>query len=284
VSDTPPSPLGRGRLAALVAGCLLLTALFTVALFPYAELRPRLHRWLTSATGAQVQIGSVSGGLGITGPALRARDLRLQWPGRPDLRLKRLRLRAAWSLSWLQGQPAIYVAARNEVGRLQGTLWPERVAFDGALEVPEATRLSEVWPALDFASGALQADLELAHAARGPLPVAGRLLLQGQAGSLSIPGLPLPAIPYKRLEARVTIAQSGWWQVEALDVEGPLLAFSARGRIAPLGGVASGETLDLQVDLQHLDPSLQPAAASLGIPAAGGVFHLGGSLVRPQLR
>jgi len=268
----------------------LLTGLFSVALFPYEQLAPLLRRSLAAATGAEVQVGAVHGGLGLSGPQLRAVQLQLHWPDphgeprRPDLHLDSLHLRAAWSLSWLEGQPALHLDARSPAGRLHGTLWPGRLAFDGGLEMPDASRLAGLWPALDFATGPLQAEFELAPASKGPLPIAGTLSLHGQRGSVALPSVPLPAIPYTSLEADARISEDGWWTVRTLDLEGPLLAFSAHGRLAPLGGISAPETLDLDVDLRHLDPSLQGPAASLGIPAAGGSFHLGGNLARPFLR
>jgi type II secretion system protein N len=285
VSEAGPAARPRLVRLALPVAALLLTVVFSVALFPWQRLDARLVRLLEDATGAQVSVGDLGPGLGLAGPRIEAHDVRLRWPPEPaELALDLVRVRPAWSLSWLRGDPALHVELAGEVGRLAGTVWPGgQPAFDGRLQDVDPTRLPPrllggVFPPV---TGRLSAEVELATG--DGLRPTGRVALDARDGSLVVPGSPV-AIPFDALGGRLDLAPDGAARLEDVRLEGPLVSLSAAGRIgaAPAWGRAP---LELDVELLHVDPAFAGVMGSLGAPGAGraGAFRIGGTLARPEV-
>jgi type II secretion system protein N len=270
----------RGVLIALA--CTLLTAFFFALRFPYDLFRAPLVAQLAALTGAQVEVGGVSGGLGLGGPSLVAEPVALRWPT-GALELERASLRPAWSLSWLRGRPALYADLRAPAGRLAGTFWPgEPLGFAGGVSGLAIEQLPpEILAAAEgFAlTGRLDADADLSYEGGA---LTGELELDLHDGAVSAPGSPL-SIPFERFQAALDVDRAGAIRVESARLDGPMVAGSATGRI----GLAADPTLDLQLDLQVPDPNLRGMIAPLGVrlDAEGRAsVRLLGTLGQPVLR
>jgi type II secretion system protein N len=277
---------GVRRALALAVGCALLTAFFFAARFPYDRFREALVTQLGAAAGAEVQIGALTGGLGLGGITLVAAPATLLWPAGARLELTRVALRPAWSFSWLRGRPALHLDLRAPAGHLAGTLWPgEPAAFEGGVRELVLEQLpSELLAAAQgFAlTGRLdaEADLSLAGGVLG-----GELRLDVRDGAVAAPGSPI-SIPFERLQAELGVEEGGALRIDSASLEGPMLEGSAKGRVG-LAPDLEQAALDVEIDLQVADPSLRGLLAPLGVRIDGegrSRLHLQGSLGSPVLR
>jgi type II secretion system protein N len=271
---------------AIALGCALLTAFFFAVRFPYDRFREGLVAQLRAATGAEVQMGALSGGLGLGGITLVAEPVSIRWPGGMVLALDRAALRPAWSYSWLLGKPAVHVDLRAPVGRLDGTLWPAPpLAFEGSLHelVLEQLPPEVLAAAQGFAvTGRLDADADLA-AADGAL--GGELSLDVREGALSAPGSPI-SIPFDRLRAELALEPGGAVRLDSASLEGPMVGGSAKGQLG-LTADPTESPIDLEVDMTVVDPSLRSTLAPLGVrigPDGKAKLQLRGTLGSPILR
>jgi type II secretion system protein N len=275
------------RVAAIALACVLVTALFFALRFPYGRFRALLAAQLAAATGAVVDLGEISGGLGPSGLTLRAAPVVLRWPAGERLELEAAALRPAWSLSWLRGRPALHVDLQGQAGEVSGTLWPgPPLAIAGrvrdlALEAlpPDLLAYAE-----GFAlTGRLDADADLATGDGGAL--GGELELEVRDGSASAPGAPI-AVPFERLTAALSLEDGGLLRVRSAALEGPMVEGSAEGQLGPAPDWTQAP-MDLRLDLRVADPSLRGVLAPLGIRLDGegkGRLRLHGTLSAPELR
>jgi len=126
---------------------LLLLAFFVFLRFPYDRLADRVEAAVQAASGMEVVIGELGPHLGLLGPGFEARDVSLMPAQGGRIPLEHLRLRPAWSLSWLRGVPAVHVDALGEMGRIAGAFalgdgGPS--GFDGSLEGVDSASPLEV--------------------------------------------------------------------------------------------------------------------------------------------
>lgn len=269
----------------IAVGCVALFLVFCLVRFPFASFRGPLQARLADLTGAEVQIGSLDGapGLGLVG--LRLRDLRVAWPDGRQLVLDAARMRPAWSLSWLRGRPALHLDLRGPQGRVVGTLWPDAAqpGFDGSLE--------EV--ALDAVGGLHEAARELALQGtlsgdvairRLPDGIEGTLSLRAREGAFAPPGSPL-AVPFESLRADARFGPATGLALDEVLLAGPLVSGTLRGQVGP--GVPLEEApIDLEVQLDRIDPGVQQMARGLGLgrPVAGTPIRVQGTLSDPLVR
>jgi type II secretion system protein N len=275
-----------GRSSAIAVGCGLLTLFFFAVRFPYDRFREPLVALVGAASGAEVQVGALSGGLGLGGITLVAAPATLLWPTGARLELTRVALRPAWSLSWLRGRPALHLDLRAPAGRLAGTVWPgEPAGFAGGVRELVLEQLpSELLAAAQgFAvTGRLDADADLSLAG-GVL--GGELSLDVREGALSAPGSPI-SIPFDRLEAELGVEGGQTLRVASASLSGPMVEGSAVGQLG-LAGDLEAAPLDVQLDLRVADPSLRGILAPLGVRLDGegrARLHLKGSLGSPLAR
>jgi type II secretion system protein N len=275
-----------GRSSAIAVGCGLLTLFFFAVRFPYDRFRDPLVALVGAASGAEVQVGALSGGLGIGGITLVAAPATLLWPTGARLELTRVALRPAWSLSWLRGRPALHLDLRAPAGRLAGTVWPgEPAGFAGGVRELVLEQLpSELLAAAQgFAvTGRLDADADLSLAG-GVL--GGELSLDLREGALSAPGSPI-SIPFDRLEAELGVEDGQTLRVASASLTGPMVEGSAVGQLGLVGDLEAAP-LDVQLDLRVADPSLRGMLAPLGVRLDGegrARLHLKGSLGSPLVR
>ena len=270
------------RYLALAVGCGVLILVFVFVLFPYERIQGSLTGQLEAATGARVVVGELRGGLGLLGPGLSARQLRASWPDGTVFAIESGWVRPAWSFSWLRGRPAVHLDLRGLPGEVRGTLWPgAEVGFEGRVEaLPlEALPLENLAGALPL-TGLLSAALDLERGAAG---LSGDVDFEARDGSVSMDELPFD-LPYERLEGELVFDDPTRIEVRNLSLAGPMLTLEAEGSVgrSPQPAMAS---LDLQVDLQVVDPNLRPVVASQGLALDGegrASLAVGGTVGRPR--
>lgn len=283
--DEPPRRLPRGVVTvALPVASLALVGIFVLALFPYERFRDPVVARLSQLTGASVSLEQLGGGISIGGPSLTATRLLFRWPDRRELLLERTRVRPAWSLSWLKGEPALHLETTGPAGSIDGSLWPSSgPAFAGRLREVQLSRLpldhlADPFPLL----GSLDARVDLRSGPAGPT---GEIRFEAREGSIALPTLPFD-VPYEEAHGEIERSESGAFVVRQLELTGPMISAKAEGSIAANRRPELG-ALDLEVDLAVVDPGLQRMVESYGIRLdADGTARLqvSGTVSRPVLR
>jgi len=248
------------RRGLLVASVAVLLAFFLAARFPFERLLPALLASAQQATGAGIEVGELGFGLGRGGPLVIASGVVLEWPGAQPIRLDDVTLRPAWSLAWLRGRPLWRLEASGEPGAFRGEVGFDRVA--GELEAIDVAALP--W-ALLGSLPPLQGRISgLVDLARVDGAWAGSARFEGQPGSVDLAGLPV-AIPYEALAAQLRLASDRLSLSEA-RLEGPLVTASFQGTATATGDAFSSWPLDLEVEIEAVDPALRGYLGPLGIP------------------
>ena len=268
------------RRALAVAGVLLLLVVFLAARFPWARLVPRLLETARGETGAEIRLDDFGLGLGWGGPQVVAQGVVLRWPGTEALALDRVTLRPAWSLAWLRGHPLWHLEASGPPGSWRGELALDRVSGDLA--------------GIDVAAlpwGLLGAPAPLSGRVSGNVDLArvdgawrGSARLEGEPGSVDLEGLPV-AIPYEQLVAQLEFAPEVVRLGQA-RLAGPMVTASFTGTANAVGGAFSSWPLDLEVEIEQIDPALKNYLIPLGIPVdpeGRGHLQVTGSLSAPFL-
>jgi len=269
-----------GRRSALAFGIVLLLAVFLAARFPYRRLLPPLLGAASAATGADVQVADLGLGVGLGGPELVASGVVLRWPTAADVSLDEVRVRPAWSLSWLRGAPLWHVAARGAPGSFHGVVSPLRVE-GGWTDVDTDALPWVVLGAVAPLHGRLSGDVALAQADGA---WSGSASVAGGEGSVDLPGLPV-AIPFVSLAAQLAVAPAQL-TLSSARLEGPLVTANVAGTATAAGGAFSVWPLDLDVEIEQVDPALRSYLGPLGIPVDGqghARLRVTGSLSAPYL-
>jgi type II secretion system protein N len=268
------------RRGALVAGIVLLLLVFLAARFPYRRLLPPLLETARAATGAEIDVTDLGLGMGLGGPEVVASGVRLRWPAASELVLDEVSVRPAWSFAWLTGSPRWHVDASGAPGAWRGVVAPDRVAGKWS-EVDTDALPWAMLGALAPLHGRLSGSVELA---RSDGAWAGSAELAGGEGSVDLPGLPV-AIPFVALVAQLAVAPEQV-TISSARLEGPLVTANVAGTASASGGSPSVWPLDLDVEIEQVDPALRSYLGPLGIPVdANGHARLRvtGSLSAPYL-
>lgn len=285
VAPFPLLPRSRlRRVLVLVAAYLALTSAFVCARFPVDRLAPRIAAAASAATGARVEIADLELNVIALLPSLHAREVAVTTPGGTRVRLDRMRVRPAWSLSWLRGAPALALSLRAGTGRVDGTLRLGRTpGFAGDLEQVDLrqlplTVLADYGVSLD---GKLGGEVDLRMGEQGP---EGDLKLHAADGSLALPGLPI-AVPFERLAAEATLGGDALARIATLTLDGPMVSLEANGTVGHAPNPAFAP-LSLQGRVQVREPALRDLVADAGVAlGSDGAANLaiGGTLAAPEL-
>jgi len=281
----PFSEPGPRRTAALAATFAALTLLFVVLGFPYERLAPRLEALLEMALGADAQVGRIEPGISRFLPQARAWDVDLRWPGGAQIHLDRVRVRPAWSLSWLRGRPAFRIALRRGKADVDGTVrLGDRRGFAGRVsalpldDLPLAT-----WAPGLLLTGRLDAEIDV-HA--GEQGAEGTATLSARDGSLSLPTLPI-GVPFEGLQADLALGGESLATLHAFALDGPLVAITASGTIGAAPVVAAAP-LALAARIEARDPSVREMLSgtgtrfdALGVSEVSIVGTIAAPVVRP---
>jgi type II secretion system protein N len=253
-----PRPLG---IAGIALACAALTLLFVLLRFPFDLLGRRVAAELERASGAEIAFATLEPRLTVAGPGLAATGVRVAAPGGPTLAAESVRLRPAWSLSWLRLAPALHLELEGLPGTLAGVVTlGAQPGFAGELAAVDLAHLplASFWPGLAL-SGSADAQLDLRSGEAGP---AGDVALQAAEGTLQAPALPFP-VPFQKLEGRLRLGDGNLLEVTSLEATGPLFSASVTGRIGQAPRAADAP-LDLVVDFE-VGPPFRPGLESLGV-------------------
>lgn len=267
------------RLALGLAVVALLLA-FLALRFPYDRVLPPLLAAARSATGANVVIGELGVGFGGGGPELVASAVSLAWPGSLPLAFDEVRLRPAWSPAWLTGRPLWHVAAEGESGAFSGVLGRDRL--EGTWSEVDTERIPwTLLGALQPMHGRVSGSADL-RASEGAWLGSARIV--GREGSIDLPGLPV-AIPYEALDAALDLGAEQITLASA-DLRGPMVSARASGTATAAGPELASWPLDLDVQIESIDPALRGYLGPLGIPVGRdgrASLRVTGSLAAPYL-
>jgi len=271
---------GGGRRGIALVAIVLLLLVFLVARFPYRQLLPPMLEAARSATGAEIDVADLGLGLGLGGPQVVASGVRLRWPAAPEVSLDAVRVRPAWSFAWLSGAPVWHVDATGPAGAWTGNVASDRVA--GEWREVDADALPWVLlGAMAPLHGRLSGEVELARSDGAWL---GTAQLSGNEGSVDLPGLPV-AIPFVAIEAQLDVAPA-LVTLSGGRIQGPLVTANVGGTASADGGAFSAWPLDLEVDIEQVDPALRGYLGPLGIPVDGqgrAKVRVTGTLAAPYL-
>ncbi len=241
---------------------LALIATFMVMRFPYPLLRDFLVEEVRGATGVDLAIQELGPSFGLGGPAVRATNVRATWLSGESVELDHLKLRPAWSLAWLRGNPAIHADFAGPLGAASGTLtMGDAPGWDGDLEQVDAGRL----PLATFFDGAslegrVDADVDLAVPA-GAAPE-GSVTFEASEGSLALPGFPM-ALPYEQLRGDLVFGGETYLQVNSLELQGPLISGTATGTV---GNARRFDSAPIRIEAElSAQPAMRAALQGAGI-------------------
>ncbi len=275
---------GRLQRIGIPVGAALLTLFFVALGFPYDRVRDLASSTLSRVLGAPVRIGSLGPTLTVFGPGVRVTALEITFAGGRRVAVDDARVRPAWSLGWLRGNPAIFVDAVAAEGHAVGTVsLAGEPGFAGALSDVDLAKLA-LGDALAGVSldGVASADVDLHQTAAGPR---GSLDLTAVKGSIALPGLPV-ALPFETLSAKARATDTAVAEGLEVDLQGPMLTAQVTGSVG-LAPTVTNAPLDLQVTMKVVDPSLRPMLGGTGLRfAQDGTarIRLSGTVGRPLVR
>jgi type II secretion system protein N len=274
---------GVRRTLAIGVAAVALTSFFFVAGFPYDRLAPRAATAIEAATGTRVTIRRLGLGFGWFAPQLIAADVDVTWPSGQHASFKRARVRPAWSLSWLRGNPALVIALRSELGELDGTvIGGAAPSFDGELRNVSLALL----PLQDLAAGTqldgrVDAQLDVQMAEAGPQ---GTVHFDAKQGSLTLPLLPI-GVPFDSLRGDIALGGDLLAKLTAFDLAGPLVGLTASGTIG------RSPTLDLSplalsARIQAREPTVRSMLQAQGVAfdaSGAAAVEISGTLSSPKI-
>jgi len=276
-------PFGR---FGTVCYCAVLTLLFLFLGFPFDRVGERLVGLLSGATGAEIAFAELSPTLTIGGPGFEATDVRFVGSDGTRLAFDRMRVRPAWSLSWLRLAPSLHLDVDGPLGRVVGAAVVDREtpAFDGQVEALNLARMpiGTLWPNLKL-SGTLDADVDLAlsQGAAGP---DGAVVFEAREGGISGAGLPM-GLPYDTLTGDFQLGGEALLSIASLKLQSPLLTADATGQIG-LDEYFVAAPVDIEIRIQA-QPRFVPAMRAMGLKVdAGGATtaRIGGTPSAPELK
>jgi type II secretion system protein N len=267
----------------LIAAIVGLVLFFTVLLFPWDSLARRVAWEISTASGGQVTISTLSPAITPRGPVLRAREVVIEHPALDRLRLSELEIAPRQLVGWLTGAPSLRIWTITELGQIDGVLGlGESMSFVGKLTGIELARLP-----LRLAASDVQLGGQLDGTADITLDPEGTL--RGQMSFLSTSlvvtsGLLPTALSFEKAEGVVEILENGATRIKSLRLEGESLEGEISGEIG-LSHHSQSPPIDLEVDLRVVDPGLRQLALAAGIPISRDgrlKLRVGGRLAAPD--
>jgi type II secretion system protein N len=271
------------RTRAIPLAAALLTLLFVVTGFPFERLAPAFAAKASQTLGVPVSITSLGPTLGLLGPGVRASGSLTLSDG-SQLKLENLRVRPAWSFSWLRGRPALALRIASPLGQANGTLTlGSQLGLNFAVQGLELAKLPlQSLLAGSSIDGKASGDIDVATTPGG---ARGSLHLEARDGSIGAPNVPF-ALPYTSLRAEVRLTDAALAEISSFELEGPMLSLHASGSIGR-AALMQAAPLNLSLRLQAKEPSVGPllSAAGLHVAADGSAeARITGTAGQPLLR
>lgn len=271
------------RILTVLFATIGLVLLFMVLSFPYERLRGSFAERLTQATGVPVSIGELTPQLSLLGPGFEATEVRAQL--RPDpLTIDRLRIRPAWSMSWLAGRPAFAIELSSALGDAEGILLAgSEPGFKGVLKELDFAKLPI--SAIDPGTRVTGQGTSAIALRAGSAGAVGEIQISGQDGSIQLAEFPF-ALPYSELEGEVSLTEGGGYAIRSFTLDGPMVAIDLHGTVGRASRLDTAP-LELQMRLELREPSAAPMLRQLGVPLGSGnsfELQIGGTVGRPVVR
>ncbi len=263
---------------------MALTSVFFVAGFPYDRLAPRAAAALASATGTRVAVGRLDLRMAWFAPQLRAWDVNVTGPGGTSVFFQSIRVQPAWSLAWLRGAPALWIALRSPPGEVSGlVIGGDTPSFDGSLRDRSHSTLlplQEIAPGFQL-DGLADATIDVTITDAGPQ---GSARFEAKHGSLTLPVLPI-GVPFDELAGDFEFGDENLASGTLFDLAGPLVALSASGT---LGRDADSDLapLALKARIEARDPAVRSMLQSQGVAfdaSGAATVEIGGTLGSPEI-
>jgi len=282
---SPPGPRVLSWLGVPMAGLVLI--LFFIYLgFPYDLLAERVSRAVGKSGSLTLYIDELSPHLGLAGPGFKATGVTAGIPDGASLEIDRAVARAAWSLSWLRGTPAVHLDLESQIGSIVGTVTlGDHPRFRGELRQVE---LSEIPARQDSAGlslrGRLDADLDVQSVpedAGGG--VAGVIQFVARDGSMSTETMPIE-IPYDLMNGQVTLGGEHFAHIESFNLEGPMVSAEGRGSIGQASRLDQ-RPLDLELSYEIQEAEIEDMLRSFGVrlgPDGAGEVKVSGTIGKPR--
>jgi type II secretion system protein N len=274
---------GFRRVLVIAAAAVALTSFFLIAGFPYDRLAPRAEAAIEAATGTRVSIGELGLVFTWVTPQVKAKDVAVTWPSGQQASFESVRVRPAWSTSWLRGAPALVVGLRSQLGQLDGTVTAGATpAFDGEIRNVSLALLplENVAPGVQIEGRAdAKIDLEMAEAG-----AQGTVHFDAQAGSLTLPLLPI-GIPFEKLSGDVTLGGETLAKLDGFDLSGPLVGLQASGTIGQSPALHLAP-LALHARIEAREPAVRSMLQSQGVALdanGSAAVEIGGTIGNPQI-
>lgn len=275
-----PRPL---RYAAIAFAAVLLTGFFMYLRFPYDRLADTLSAELERSRGVKLSMAELGPSPGLLGPGLVATGVRITARDGTVTEFDRVRVRPAWSLSWLLLTPALVTELEGAQGEAEGTYTAsEPATWVGRLVQFDLSRIGadRLGPGTQL-EGRADADLELSLGPDGP---EGHIQFVARDGRLGHPQLPLP-VPFEQLSGDVTVG--GAQQLEVHDLA--LVSSLASGNLSgTIGRAARPDAAPLALDVKlTAAPAIQGALRSQGVKVGRNgeiALRIEGTLGRPLVR
>jgi type II secretion system protein N len=262
---------------------VLLIAFFLIRGFPYDQLGARIVGKIEHSQGVRLTIGELVPVMRLAGPALEATGVRATLSNGEMLQIDRTLIRAAWSTSWLTGDPAVHVELESPVGAGVGTLeWNGSTAWNGtvsdvAVSVPPLAGLIPV-VRLD---GELDATVDVRV---GELETEGLIQFQVRDGSLTLPNTTV-ALPFELLHGELELGGDGYVTLESVEFEGSVVSGTGSGAIAHAESFGQAP-VSIELDLE-IQPALTKKLRAAGIRVSRDgptKIRLSGTVDQPTIR
>lgn len=262
---------------------IALVSLFVFLGFPYDQLAEMASARASEASGSPVTIGELDPRVTIAGPGFTARNVTVTTREQQTLRFEQVKIRPAWSLSWLRGVPTLHLDIGSEHGDAHGDLVLSAApGWNGEVSDVDLTMLPLPLPAGANLDARVDADIDITLAEDGP---SGSLSFESAKGSVSHPDLPVE-LEFDTLKGNLLLGGENLAEIETLELKGPVVVATAGGTVRR-GGRRGNQPLDIDVDLEIPNPGIRLLLQQTGmrIDSDGRTqLKIGGTLSQPRLR
>ncbi len=233
-----------------------LTLAFIILGFPYDALVENFAARLENSYGVKLYIGDVDLQLGLLGPGFRIEDVSTRLPDGTSYELDHLYIRPAWSLSWLRGDPAVFLDIDTPIGGARGTaILGSMQGWDGELrevDMSQVPYLNDPASGLEM-SGTLNATTDFLIGADG---LVGEVEFEATDGVALHSSLPM-GIPYESWEGEIVFGGDTRMKIESMELKSAYLNVRLSGTFGAAPQWEQSE-LDLELQLSEIDPNLRP--------------------------
>ncbi len=240
----------------------VLIVVFSFLRFPYDDLARPLSEQIGAISQSDVRIGHIEPRITIGGPGIAVHDIQLIRPDRSRVDIDVLRLRPAWSTSWLFGDASIKLEIESALGGADGVVvLGDSPSWTGEFVDLDVAKLPLPLPRGLLLAGRMTAAADLVFLPDGP---SGPLSFDASAGSIQHPMIPMP-LDFERINGDLVLGGDALVRVRSFELDGPVVFSSVTGQVRR--GASPGEAqLELAVDLELKSPPLRALVAGMGVP------------------